>query len=414
MNNIVDKTVKRMQELMNSSNTISESKKNATDPVEYASKGPDGNYYGIVREGSNFYIKMAKTGNKKPLKEDFDYIGGFVNRNKNSFSSYAAAVRKFEGKMASLKEAYEANCTIIEGADKSHNKTAIIEAKRGTEGDVKRQLEIMNKSVEIDEGYHKAKTISEAKEITKKNKAKAAPFSIADTDSEAFDKDGKPKRKGTHSSFKPFSKGCCKGSIVANIKEAAKDNEDWGDVDNDDDDDEDINLDKDYNDEDDLTGDMEDTDDADNDFDTDEFDDDTETFHVSPDAKKIEIILDDSDEDQFDDDDLYDDDNEEGDDESEEGDEDEEPVKKESFRRRGRAINEEQFWGKHPAYRRQPFTLPARKRGYKNTRQWDDSSVENETPYGSDNQEYKAPFSVRPNGRKFFNESRFSNKKKRY
>jgi hypothetical protein len=159
---------------------------------------------------------------------------------------------------------------------------------------------------------------------------------------------------------------------------------------------------------------MEDTDDADNDFDTDEFDDDTETFHVSPDAKKIEIILDDSDEDQFDDDDLYDDDNEEGDDESEEGDEDEEPVKKESFRRRGRAINEEQFWGKHPAYRRQPFTLPARKRGYKNTRQWDDSSVENETPYGSDNQEYKAPFSVRPNGRKFFNESRFSNKKKRY
>lgn len=46
MNNIVDKTVKRMQELMNSSNTISESKKNATDPVEYASKGPDGNYYG--------------------------------------------------------------------------------------------------------------------------------------------------------------------------------------------------------------------------------------------------------------------------------------------------------------------------------------------------------------------------------
>ena len=88
--------------------------------------------------------------------------------------------------------------------------------------------------------------------------------------------------------------------------------------------------------------------------------------------------------------------NEVGDDEWKEGDEDEEPVKKESFRRKAE-LSTRQFWGKHPTYRRQcHLHFPARKKRIKKySCQWDDSSVENETPYGSDNQEYKAPFSVR-------------------
>ena len=39
------------------------------------------------------------------MKEDFQYIGGFRNRNENRFDSFANAQKQFDLKMMSLKEA---------------------------------------------------------------------------------------------------------------------------------------------------------------------------------------------------------------------------------------------------------------------------------------------------------------------
>ena len=66
--------------------------------VENQKLGADGNVYGIVREGTKYYIKSAP--NKKNLvKEDFNYIGGFRNRKDYQYDSFADAQKNFDLKM---------------------------------------------------------------------------------------------------------------------------------------------------------------------------------------------------------------------------------------------------------------------------------------------------------------------------
>ena len=65
----------RMKSLMNYG--LKTESKQAYSSVEYQKVGADGNVYGIVREGTKYYIKSAP--NKQNLiKEDFSYIGGLV------------------------------------------------------------------------------------------------------------------------------------------------------------------------------------------------------------------------------------------------------------------------------------------------------------------------------------------------
>jgi len=74
----VNDQLSRMKGLMNYG-LQTESKNNTYSSVEYQKLGADGNVYGIIREGSKYYIETAP--NKKTLvKEDFNYIGGFKNR----------------------------------------------------------------------------------------------------------------------------------------------------------------------------------------------------------------------------------------------------------------------------------------------------------------------------------------------
>ena len=58
--------------------------------IEYSKVAADGKLYGIVREGTKYYIKVS---NKKenPLTENFEYIGGFRNRKDNEYSGFAKA-----------------------------------------------------------------------------------------------------------------------------------------------------------------------------------------------------------------------------------------------------------------------------------------------------------------------------------
>ena len=67
----------RMKQLMNYG--LNENKKQPYSGIEYSKVGADGKLYGIVREGTKFYIKVS---NKKEtaLVENYEYIGGFRNR----------------------------------------------------------------------------------------------------------------------------------------------------------------------------------------------------------------------------------------------------------------------------------------------------------------------------------------------
>lgn len=99
-----DESLKRMQFLMDYDNTICENKTNRG--IEYHTIGADGNAYGIIKEGTKYFIKKAPA-DKETIAEAYDYINGFRYRNENSYSSYNEASKQLELKMMSINEAYD-------------------------------------------------------------------------------------------------------------------------------------------------------------------------------------------------------------------------------------------------------------------------------------------------------------------
>ena len=92
----------RMRELMGQT-PLNEDVKNSV--VELTKLGPDGKLYGIVREGHNYFIKVT---NKQSniVTEDFNYIGGLMNKTSEVYPSYAKAIKHLNLKFISLNEAY--------------------------------------------------------------------------------------------------------------------------------------------------------------------------------------------------------------------------------------------------------------------------------------------------------------------
>ena len=138
----VKKELGRIKEMM--SYGLSEGKKNTPfSDVEYSRVGADGKLYGIVREGTKYYIKSAPQ-NVKPIKENFDYIGGFVNRKNNEYSSYANALKQFDLKMASLKEANAAGKKImVESWNPDKRRQLTVESTNQMKREIARERQIM-------------------------------------------------------------------------------------------------------------------------------------------------------------------------------------------------------------------------------------------------------------------------------
>ena len=90
----------RMRQLMGYG--LNESKKQPYTGVEYHKVAADGKLYGIVREGTKFYIKVSSKKDNV-LAENFEYIGGFRNRKDNEYSSFANAQKQFDLKMMSSR-----------------------------------------------------------------------------------------------------------------------------------------------------------------------------------------------------------------------------------------------------------------------------------------------------------------------
>lgn len=99
--NKYDKQLNRMLSLMEDKNAPTAKKSSS---IEYHANGADGKVYGIIKEGTKYYIKETESG-KENLSESYDYIGGFNNRRENEFKSYNEATKHLELKLMSLNEA---------------------------------------------------------------------------------------------------------------------------------------------------------------------------------------------------------------------------------------------------------------------------------------------------------------------
>ena len=118
--------------------------------VEYQKLAADGKVYGIVREGTKYYIKTAP--NKKNLvKESFDYIGGFRNRKENEYSNFALAQKQFDVKMMSLKEATNKKDFSVESWDLNKKEKIVTEATDKMKGEILRERQIMRNTANIQE-----------------------------------------------------------------------------------------------------------------------------------------------------------------------------------------------------------------------------------------------------------------------
>lgn len=140
----------RMKALMNYG--LKTENKQSYSSVEYTKVGADGKLYGIVREGTKFYIKTCNDS-KNPIKENFDYIGGFCNRKNNEYASYANALKQFDLKMMGLKEQYgNGKQIVIESWNPSKNEELSVESTEKMRTEIMRQRQIMENSRLIREG----------------------------------------------------------------------------------------------------------------------------------------------------------------------------------------------------------------------------------------------------------------------
>ena len=121
--------------------------------VEFSKKGADGTLYGIIREGNKYYIKACDGGKKGLVKEDYSYIGGFRNRKDYEYTSYANALKQFDLKMASLKEANDPQKkVIIESWNPDRQEMLTVEATDKMRKEIARQRQIMGNVSRIYEG----------------------------------------------------------------------------------------------------------------------------------------------------------------------------------------------------------------------------------------------------------------------
>ncbi len=94
----------RMKELMN----VTPIKEGVDRSTEVITKlGPDGKAYAIIKENSEYYIKVSdKTNNL--VMEDFRYIGGLMNKKNEAYPSYSEATKQLNLKFIDLAESDEA------------------------------------------------------------------------------------------------------------------------------------------------------------------------------------------------------------------------------------------------------------------------------------------------------------------
>ena len=158
-----NETLSRMKSLMNYG-LQTEGKQAPYSAVEYQKVGADGKVYGIVREGTKYYIKTAPN-KQNLLKEDFGYIGGFRNRKENEYGNFALAQKQFDLKMMSLKEAANNPNFNVESWDLDKKEMVVTEASDKMKGEILRERQIMKNAMLISEKKMKECNLSVGDEV---------------------------------------------------------------------------------------------------------------------------------------------------------------------------------------------------------------------------------------------------------
>lgn len=97
------KELETMQRLINYGINETKNTVNPNGIVEYSQVGADGKTYAILKEGTKYYIKVAPKKDTKVLAEDYDYIGGYLNR--KGYDSYTKASNALNLELIHVNEA---------------------------------------------------------------------------------------------------------------------------------------------------------------------------------------------------------------------------------------------------------------------------------------------------------------------
>lgn len=204
---IYESQIEKMKSLMNYG-SVNESKSNINKTVvEYHAKGADGKTYGIVRENHKFYIKTAPKKDTEILAEDYDYIGGFMNRKANEFNTYALASKQLELKLMSLNEAYSSKKPITEQFKPVEKAEWVIEETKEMQSEIERQRQIMRNAAGIlneDAKIPMNREVPEAPATNPSDKTKNGPFTEKAT--AKGDKDSVRPSNNHVAAGKPFDK----------------------------------------------------------------------------------------------------------------------------------------------------------------------------------------------------------------
>ena len=185
MSNFNDQ-LSRMKALMTYGTVNEDTKHISSYNIEYKAQAADGKYYGIIRENSKYFVKVATPG-KEMVAEAYQYIGGITNKANYEYNSYANALKQFELKLGSINEAYDENRRVnVEALDPYKKEDLVIEGTEKMKNELARQRQIMRNACVI---------MNEATEIGStpfKSQPEAEHDNSGDKDY-PFTKEGKPE-----------------------------------------------------------------------------------------------------------------------------------------------------------------------------------------------------------------------------
>lgn len=148
MKNSTKEQLNRMIYMMNYGKVNETQKPYST--VEYTHEGADGKMYGLVREGTKYYIKTSeKKSNNQYLKEDFDYIGGFPNKFRHEYSSFNNGLKQMDMFLRELNEECGRVAGTIETWSRESNSYISTPISESMKQEISRQKQIMENASRI-------------------------------------------------------------------------------------------------------------------------------------------------------------------------------------------------------------------------------------------------------------------------
>lgn len=147
--------LERMLKLMKLDETTN--KQNTNSSLEYVTEGADGKMYGVVREGTKYFIKNSDIKGKNLVSEDFNYVGGFMEKNHCKFNSYTDAVKNLDMKLMSIKESCNSTVQIVEATNPAFKAERKVRETESMGIEIARQRQIMERLEHLHEDAYMIK-----------------------------------------------------------------------------------------------------------------------------------------------------------------------------------------------------------------------------------------------------------------